>query len=75
MRSHVRAALLSLWAAILLVQAPLTAQAIAAADAAARHVDRAQLMRDVDTLSASAFEGRRAGPSTKGCQFVSFRSR
>jgi hypothetical protein len=31
------------------------------ASAAARHVDRAQLMRDVTTLASSSFEGRRAG--------------
>jgi Zn-dependent M28 family amino/carboxypeptidase len=61
MRSRARATLLSLGAAMLLVQAPLAAQATAAADTAARHVDRAQLMRDVDTLSAPAFEGRRTG--------------
>lgn len=70
MSPRVRAALLSLGAAALLahglVQAPLatslTAQTTAAAiDAAARHVDRAQLMRDVETLSAPAFEGRRTG--------------
>ena len=66
MSPRVYAALLSLEAVALLVQAPLTAsltaQATAAAtDAAARHVDRAQLMRDVETLSSPAFEGRRTG--------------
>ena len=62
MRSRVRASLLSLGAAALLVQAPLIAQAAAAAvDAPARHVDRAQLMRDVEALSARAVEGRRTG--------------
>ena len=62
MTSRVRAALLSLGAAASLAQASLTGQAtVAAVDAAARHVDRAQLMRDVETLSAPAFEGRRTG--------------
>jgi len=63
MASHVRAALLSLGVAALLIQAPLIAQAtaVSAGEAAARHVDRAQLMRDVETLSAPAFEGRRTG--------------
>jgi Zn-dependent M28 family amino/carboxypeptidase len=37
------------------------AQAPASADAAARHVDRAQLMRDVSTLAAPQFEGRATG--------------
>ena len=45
-----------------LLPTPLIAQATAAAvDAAAHHVDRAQLMRDVEALSAPAFEGRRTG--------------
>ena len=62
MRSRVRAALLSLGAAALLVQVPLIAQATAAAlDGPALHVDRAQLMRDVEALSAPALEGRRTG--------------
>ena len=63
MRSHVRAALLSLGAAALLIQSPIAAQATGASatDAAARHVDRTQLMRDVETLAAPAFEGRRTG--------------
>jgi len=34
---------------------------LADASAAARHVDRAQLMRDVATLASSSFEGRGAG--------------
>lgn len=34
---------------------------LADAASAARHVDRAQLMRDVTTLASSSFEGRRAG--------------
>jgi len=61
--SGMSAALLTLAVAALLVQAPLDAQAPAAsaADAAARHVDRGQLMRDVETLAAPAFEGRRTG--------------
>lgn len=61
--AYARAALLSLGAAALLIQAPLRAQATAGAtgDAAARHVDRAQLMRDVEALAAPAFEGRRTG--------------
>jgi Zn-dependent M28 family amino/carboxypeptidase len=63
MTSHVRAGLLSLGVAALLIQAPLIAQATAASavEAPARHVDRAQLMRDVETLAAPAFEGRRTG--------------
>jgi len=62
MSSRVRAALLSLGAAALIVQAPLVAQiATTAADGVARHVDRAQLMGDVEILSAPAFEGRRTG--------------
>ena len=68
MRLPGRAALLSLGATALLVhalvQAPLTASLTASLTAqttAARHVDRAQLMRDVETLSAPAFEGRRTG--------------
>ena len=70
MSPHVRAVLLSLATAALLVQLPLavsltaslTAQATATAtDAAARHVDRDQLMRDVEALSAPAFEGRGTG--------------
>lgn len=66
MRLPLRAVLLSLGAASLLihvfVQAPLIAQTTApAAAAAARHVDRVQLMRDVEVLSAPTFEGRRTG--------------
>ena len=62
MRSRVRAALLSLVATALIVQAALVAQvATTAAEGAARHVDRAQLMDDVEILSAPAFEGRRTG--------------
>ena len=61
MSSCVRAALLSLGAAALLIQAPPIAQAAAAVEAAARHVDRAQLMRDVETLATPAFGGRRTG--------------
>ena len=62
MSSRVRAALLSLGAAAFIVQAPLVAQvATTAADGAARHVDRAQLMDDVEILSAPVFEGRRTG--------------
>ncbi|MBI2827926.1 MAG: M20/M25/M40 family metallo-hydrolase [Acidobacteria bacterium] len=63
MTSRVRVVLLSLGVAALLIQAPLGGQAAAASavDAAARHVDRAQLMRDVETLAATTFEGRRTG--------------
>lgn len=63
MTSHLRAALLTLAVATLPVQAQLKGQAPAAtaADAASRHVDRVQLMRDVETLAAPAFEGRRTG--------------
>jgi Zn-dependent M28 family amino/carboxypeptidase len=63
MSSHVRAALLSLGLAVLLIQAPLGAQATGAAtvEPAARHVDRSQLMRDLEVLAAPAFEGRRTG--------------
>lgn len=61
--SPVRAALLSFGVASLLFQASLGAQAATppAAGAASRHVDRGQLMRDVETLAAPAFEGRRTG--------------
>ena len=61
MTSRVRAVLLSLGVATLLVQAPLGARAAAASaiDAAARYVDRTRLMRDVETLAATVFEGRR----------------
>jgi hypothetical protein len=38
-----------------------TATRLADAPAAARHVDRAQLMRDLSTLASPALEGRRAG--------------
>ena len=63
MTSRVRAVLLSLGVATLLVQAPLGARAAAASaiDAAARYVDRTRLMRDVETLAATVFEGRRTG--------------
>jgi Zn-dependent M28 family amino/carboxypeptidase len=63
MTAQVRAALLSLDLAALLIQAPLGAQATAAAavETLAHHVDRAQLMRDVEALAAPAFEGRRTG--------------
>ena len=62
MTSHLRAALLLLNLAALLIQAPIAAQATTAAtDPVAHHVDRAQLMRDVKTLAATAFEGRRTG--------------
>ena len=61
MRLRVRAALLSPGAAALLVQALVQAPLTAQTTAAARHVDRAQLMRDVEALSAPAFEGRRTG--------------
>lgn len=62
MSSCVRAALLSLGATALIVQAPLVAQVTATtADGAPRHVDRALLLSDVETLSAPAFEGRRTG--------------
>jgi len=62
MSSRVRAALLSFGAAAFIVQAPLVAQVpTAVVDGAARHVDRAQLMGDVEILSAPAFEGRRTG--------------
>lgn len=63
MTSRVQTELLSLGVAALLIQAPLGAQTTAApaVDAAARHVDRAQLMRDVETLASAAFEGRRTG--------------
>lgn len=58
-----RAGLLSLGVTTLLVQAPLAAQSAApsGAGAAARHVDRALLMRDVKTLAAPMFEGRHTG--------------
>jgi Zn-dependent M28 family amino/carboxypeptidase len=60
--SRLRDALLALLVAALLSQAPLGAQVTAApAGAATRLVDRAQLMRDVETLAAQAFEGRRTG--------------
>ena len=39
----------------------VTTNVTAAAGSAVRHVDRAQLMRDVDTLAAPEFEGRRTG--------------
>lgn len=63
MTSRVQAELLSLGVAALLIQAPLIAQttAVSAVEAGVRHVDRAQLMRDVETLAAPAFEGRRTG--------------
>jgi Zn-dependent M28 family amino/carboxypeptidase len=60
----VRALATALIAALIptLIPAPLIAQTTAAAvDAAAHHVDRARLMRDVEALSAPAFEGRRTG--------------
>ena len=44
------------WVVIVVLQLPSTA-----AQSPARHVDRAQLMRDVTTLSSPAFEGRRTG--------------
>jgi hypothetical protein len=46
-----------------LEQRAITAQAPTPADAAAtaHHVDRAQLMRDVQMLAGAAFEGRRTG--------------
>ena len=63
MRSHARAALLSLGMTALLIRAPLVAQTTAAAtvEGAARHFDRAHLMRDVETLAAPEFDGRRTG--------------
>ena len=63
MRLLACAVLLSLGAVALLAQAPLVAQATTAAAIAtpARYVDRAQLMRDVETLAAPAFDGRRTG--------------
>lgn len=59
----VRAARLSFSLAILLLQGSLSAQSVAtpAAGPATRHVDRAQLMGDLETLAAPAFEGRRTG--------------
>jgi hypothetical protein len=39
---------------------------LADASAAARHVDRAQLMRDVTTLASPSLEGRRAGTAGGG---------
>jgi hypothetical protein len=58
-----RLLLLSLGMAALLSLAPVGAQVtdIPAAGTATRLVDRAQLMRDVETLAAPAFEGRRTG--------------
>ena len=62
MPSRVRAAVLLLGVAALIIQAPLMAQATTTAvEGAARHIDRERLMRDVETLAAPAFEGRRAG--------------
>lgn len=51
----------------LLVQLPLAAQ-----PAPARHVDRAQLMRDLAVLASPAFEGRRTGTpgSLKARQWI-----
>lgn len=48
-------------AAWLLPAGAPVAQAPAARDAVARHVDRAQLMRDVATLAGQPFEGRGTG--------------
>jgi hypothetical protein len=67
MSSGVGACLLSLAAAALVghtalvAQATVTTDVTAAAGSAARYVDRTQLMRDVETLAAPVFEGRRTG--------------
>jgi hypothetical protein len=53
---------LSVAVVALLIQAPIVAQTTGVpAPGPARRVDRAQLMRDVETLAAPAFEGRLTG--------------
>ena len=63
MTSPVRSVLLSVGVAALLVQALSGARQAgpSAVDTPARYVDRTQLMRDVETLAAPDFEGRRTG--------------
>ncbi len=61
MNARLRLAALPVVAALLLGFEGAAAQAPAVREAAARHVDRAQIMRDVASLAGADFEGRGTG--------------